>query len=85
MEAIIKVYTFDLTQEIFITDKNSSTGFTCHKIRLTDIPDFLMSFTDLDTIHIFGNANFLSGIIKEIKNKEYAKYEKNKINILINE
>jgi len=85
MEAIVRINMFTKDQEIYITDKDSETGFTSYHIPLTDVSKSLINFENLHAIYLYGNDKYVKKIKDDFQQLEMNKYNKNDIKIYINE
>ena len=85
MEAIVKINMFTKDQEVYITDKDSETGFTSYHVPIANIGKSLIEFQDLHTIHIYGNEQYVKQVKNNIQQLEINKYNKNDIKIYVNE
>lgn len=82
-EAIIKIEPFDIQQKIYITNSNGQQEERL--VNLEELPDFLVNFENLKTVHMMGNEQFINLFVQKTREKELFKYKDTKLNILINE
>ena len=85
MTAVINIKMFDLWQHIYIFDEKNPSQKTVYDTKNNEIPLFLANLEELKSVHLFGNEDFINGIIQEIKTKEFQRYNSNKIDFFINE
>lgn len=83
MEAIIKINMFSMYSTVYLKGTDKENDY--HELLLSEIARFLMQYEDLKAIHIFGNDQYIKGVVNDIKKQELKKYNRNKIDIIINE
>lgn len=85
-EVIVKIQAFDAMQKIYVKNTKYSNKPIVeeYSVELDKLVDFLINLNDVHTIHMMGNENFISSYAEQIKEKELAKFNANKLEILIN-
>lgn len=85
MTAVINIKMFDLWQHIYIFDEKNPSQKTVYDTKNNEIPLFLANLEGLNSVHLFGSKDFINGIIQETKEKEFQRYDSNRIDFFINE
>lgn len=76
------IHPFDIYQTFYVYEDGNKLEIV--QTKMDDIPDtiFQLSHTyDIYQIDLSGAERFIKGIIKKIQEKEFTKYNENKLNI----
>lgn len=76
------IHPFDIYQTFYVYEDGNKLEIV--QTKMNDIPDtiFQLSHTyDVYQIDLSGAERFIKGIIKKIQEKEFTKYNENKLNI----
>ena len=76
------IHPFDIYQTFYVYEDGNKLEII--QTKMNDIPDtiFQLSHTyDVYQVDLSGAERFIKGIIKKIQEKEFTKYNKNKLNI----
>lgn len=82
---IAVVHPFDFKQEIYVFDGKDSLEMKV-SVPLGNLADTLLDVSvnqGLDTIVLHGNAKFLENMKEEIVRKEFAQYNQNRLEVII--
>ncbi len=76
------IHPFDIYQTFYVYEDSNKLEII--QTKMNDIPDtiFQLSHTyDVYQVDLSGAERFIKGIIKKIQEKEFTKYNENKLNI----
>lgn len=76
------IHPFDIYQTFYVYEDGNKLEII--QTKMNDIPDtiFQLSHTyDIYQVDLSGAERFIKGIIKKIQEKEFTKYNENKLNI----
>lgn len=76
------IHPFDIYQTFYVYEDGNKLEIV--QVKMDDIPDtiFQLSHTyDVYQVDLSGAERFIKGIIKKIQEKEFTKYNENKLNI----
>lgn len=76
------IHPFDIYQTFYVYEDGNKLEIV--QTKMNDIPDtiFQLSHTyDVYQVDLSGAERFIKGIIKKIQEKEFTKYNENKLNI----
>ena len=76
------IHPFDIYQTFYVYEDGNKLEIIQTKIN--DIPDIILQLShtyDVYQVDLSGAERFIKGIIKKIQEKEFTKYNENKLNI----
>lgn len=84
-EIVCNISMFSMNQIVYIYNNEKKPA--TFQINTTDLQDQLINMCyskNIYKIHFFGNEEYISGLVEQIRTKEAANYQVNKIKIGVN-
>ena len=76
------IHPFDIYQTFYVYEDGNKLEII--QTKMNDIPDIILQLShtyDVYQVDLSGAERFIKGIIKKIQEKEFTKYNENKLNI----